>query len=81
MWSGQRLALAWIVWLGVVLALVIAGMASSLVLSHNADEVRHVFTRSNLLGLSSVILVPPSCLTLQWWVMHQRRRERRKTRA
>jgi len=75
-WSPRRLALAWIVWPALVLGLIALGAVVSLLLSHNTDSLRTAFTRSNLIGLVSVLVLPPACLTLQWWRMYHRRHGR-----
>jgi hypothetical protein len=77
-WSGQRVALTWIAWPAIVLALIAFGAAASVRLLKSTEEVRFALSRSNAIGLAAVILVPPACLTLQWWLMHGRRRGRRE---
>jgi hypothetical protein len=78
-WSGQRVALTWIAWPAIVLAIIAFGAAASVWLLKSTQEVRFALSRSNAIGLAAVILVPPACLTLQWWLMHGRRRGERES--
>jgi hypothetical protein len=73
-WSGQRVALVWIAWPAIVLAIIAIGAAASVWLLKSTEELRFALRRSNAIGLTAVIVVPPACLTLQWWLMHGRRR-------
>lgn len=68
------MATLWLVWPGIVLALVAIGVVASLRVWHGASEVRSDVTRSNLIGLATVVLLPPVCLTVLWWRMRSRRR-------
>ena len=73
-WSGRRIAWLWIVWPGIVLAIVAVAVFVSVRLQRGFDEVRVDLTRTNLIGLIAVIIVPPGCLTALWWRMRGRRR-------
>lgn len=81
LWSGRRLAVACIAWISVVLALVGIGMALSVVLYHDTYEIRLAVRRSNLIGLGAVLLLPPTWITLQWWMMRNRRQARRQIQS
>ena len=74
-WPGRKLAWAWLVWPALVTLIVAAGALISFHRLGDASEVRSVFRRSNLTGLLAVLVVPPACLTLQWWRMRHRRRQ------
>jgi len=63
-------------WPGIVLALTALGAATSIMMHHGLEEVRVDVSRTNLIGLSALLVVPPACLTLQWWRMHARRHGR-----
>ena len=74
MWTGRRLAVTSIVWMGIVLLLVASGALVSILREGDAEDVRLAFTRSSLIGLGASLVVPPLCLTSQWWRMRNRRR-------
>lgn len=63
-------------WVGCVVILLALGTVVSVGEIHSFVEVRIGFTRSNLIGLLAVLVVPPGCVILQWWLMRERRRGR-----
>jgi hypothetical protein len=73
------LLLACLIWIGLVLALTVLGIAASIAMNHETAEVRIALSRSNVIGLIGVLLIPPLCLTVQWWRMRRRRRNGRET--
>lgn len=75
-WSRRRVLSTAIAWVVVVVGLVGVGAIISIAREHNADDVRDLMTRSNLILLATSLLLPPACLTFQWWHIRQRRRER-----
>jgi len=74
-WPGRKLALAWVVWPVSVALLVAAGALISFHRLGDASEVRSVLRRSNVIAVLAVLVVPPACLTVQWWRMRHRRRQ------
>jgi len=72
-WSGRRIATLWLVWPGSVLGIVALAALGSVVTQHGYTELRSDLTRSNLIGLTGVLIVPPTCLTVLWWRMRRRR--------
>jgi hypothetical protein len=75
-WSRRRVLITGIAWVVVVVGLIGVGAIISIARDHNADDVRDLMTRSNLILLAISLVLPPACLTFQWWYMRQRRRER-----
>ena len=73
-WTGRRVVVTGIVWMGLVLVLVALAALVSYVRDGSAEDVQLGFTRSNLIGLGATLVVPPLCLTAQWWRMRNRRR-------
>jgi hypothetical protein len=63
-----------IVWMGLVLVLVAAAALASFIREGTAEDIRLGLTRSNLIGLVATLVIPPVCLTAQWWRMRNRRR-------
>ena len=77
-WTERRVALLWLLWPGIVLTLVALAAAASIAMDHGLGEVRLALTRTNMILLAIVLLLPPACLTLLWWRMQGRRRGRRE---
>ena len=75
-WGGRRVLITGIAWIAVVTALIGVGAVISIVRDHNAGDVRELMTRSNLILLATSLILPPACLTFQWWHIRQRRHER-----
>lgn len=73
-WKGRQLAVVSLAWAGCVVALLALGSLASIGELHGATELRIAFSRSHIIGLCAVLVVPPACLTIQWWLMHRRRR-------
>ena len=63
----------WLVWPGIVLAILIVGTAASVVVQRGWVEVRLALTRLNLVMLAFTMVLPPGSVTLVWWRMHGRR--------
>jgi hypothetical protein len=72
-WTGRRVVVTGIVWMGLVLVLVAVAAVASFIREGSAEDVRLGFTRSNIIGLVATLVVPPVCLTVQWWRMRNRR--------
>lgn len=75
-WSARRVALSWPVWWGMLLLLLALGTVLSDLVNHDLTELRIALTRSNVVGLLATAVIPPACLTLQWWRMRGRRHGR-----
>jgi hypothetical protein len=60
-------------WAGCVLLALALGTIASIVEWHGVTEARIAFSRSNIIGLLAVLVVPPACLTIQWRLMRGRR--------
>ena len=75
-WHGRHVLIASIAWLGGVLLIVTLGTFASIAEAHGLTEARIAFSRSNIIGLLAVLVIPPAWLTLEWRLMRGRRRER-----
>lgn len=73
-WNQRRLLFVSLVWAGCVLLILALGIVASIAESHGLTEVRIAFTRSNIIGLIAVLVVPPAVLTMEWRLMRGRRR-------
>ena len=73
-WTGRRVVVTSVAWMGLVLVLVALAALLSYVRDGTAEDVRLGLTRSNLIGLGATLVIPPLCLTAQWWRMRNRRR-------
>ncbi|HEY2851448.1 MAG TPA: hypothetical protein VGJ18_01290 [Gemmatimonadaceae bacterium] len=73
-WTGRRVVVTGIVWVGLMLVLVALAAFVSFMREGTAEDVRLAFTRSNFIGLGATLVIPPVCLTAQWWRMRSRRR-------
>lgn len=72
-WTGRRIRLLWLLWPATIIAACLIAVLVSLRVYGDFSEVRVDLTRSNLVGVVMVILVPPACLTALWWRMRGRR--------
>ena len=72
-WSGRRVAALWIIWPGSVLAACGIAVFLSIRLNNGLDEVRVDLTRSNMIGVVLITIIPPALLTFLWWRMRRRR--------
>ena len=73
-WTARRVVVTGILWMALVLVLVAAAALVSFIREGTAEDVRLGLTRGNLIGLGATLVVPPLCLTAQWWRMRNRRR-------
>ena len=73
-WTSRRVVVTGIAWMGLVLVLVVLAALASYIRDGTAEDVRLGITRGNLIGLGATLVVPPLCLTAQWWRMRNRRR-------
>src|SRR5690242_4756714 len=73
-WTARQLVLACVLWPCIVAAIILAGIALSSRLNNGYVEVEVAFSRTAIVQLVAVVLVPPACLTAEWWLMHGRRR-------
>src|SRR5438270_14054568 len=74
-WNGRHIVIAWVAWAGCLLLLLALGAAASVAGFHSLIEARIAFSRSNIMGLLGVFVVPPGCLTAEWWIMRGRRQQ------
>jgi hypothetical protein len=75
--TGLAIALLWLAWPGLLVALIAVGALLSVAVNHGTQELPFAFTRSARRGLVLSAVVPPSCLTILWYRMRGRRRGRR----
>ncbi|HKW47671.1 MAG TPA: hypothetical protein VJN70_09500 [Gemmatimonadaceae bacterium] len=73
-WSGRRIGMLWLQWPASILAICIVAVLASIRLQGSFTEVRVALSRTNLIALPLVLIVPPACLTAVWWRMRGRRR-------
>ena len=73
-WSRRRITSLWLVWPAIVLMILAAAVALSVVTQHGFVEVRIAISRVNAIMLLAVLLLPPGGLTLVWRRMRGRRR-------
>jgi len=73
-WTGRRVVVTGIVWMGVMLLLVALAAFVSFIREGTTEDVRLGFSRSNLIGLVATLVIPPVWLTVQWLRMRNRRR-------
>ena len=73
-WTSRRIVALWIIWPGSVLALCVIGILLSIRFNGGLGEARADITRSKLMGLGMIAIVPPAYLTALWWRMQNRRR-------
>ena len=73
-WTGGRVVVIGALWMGLVLLLVALAALVSFIREGTAADIR--LGRSNLIGLGATLMIPPLCLTAQWWRMRNRRRRR-----
>ena len=72
-WSGRRILSLWLLWPATVVAICAVAVFMSVRIHGDFTEVRVDLTRSNLIGLGAVLLLPPACLTMLWRRMRGRR--------
>lgn len=72
-WSARRIATFWLLWPAIILVICTIGVILSVRVHGGLGEVRLDLTRSNLIGLAAVVVLPPVCLTILWLRMHGRR--------
>jgi hypothetical protein len=75
-WTGHQVAMAAMAWVGCIIALLALGTVLSARENHGLVEARIAFSRSSITGLIAVLFVPPAGLSMQWWLMRERRRGR-----
>jgi hypothetical protein len=75
-WTPRQVALVWLLWPCILAALIGIGIALSYRLNHGFTEVPFAFSRSMYFGLALTVVVVPGCLTVQWWLMRDRRHGR-----
>ena len=80
-WSGRRVGALWLLWPAIIIGICVGAVFLSVLEQHGFSEVRSDLTRANLIGLTVVLITPPTCLTILWWRMHGRRRLRRPARS
>lgn len=72
-WSSRRIRFLWLLWPGIIVLVCAITALVSVRVHGDFTEVRVDLTRSNLIGLAMVLVVPPACLTLLWGRMRGRR--------
>ena len=73
-WTGRRITALWIIWPGSLVVLLVIGVLLSIRFTGGLREVRSDITRSKLVGLGIIAIIPPTYLTVLWWRMQSRRR-------
>jgi hypothetical protein len=75
-WTFRHVLLAWVLWPCILAVIIGIGVVLSGRVNNGYVEVPVAFTRSAIWQLLAVAVVPPGCLTLEWFLMRERRATR-----